>query len=328
MQKSALPFNRIILAVVAALVVIAIIPMTMKSKDNAPAKTENKQMTLNKLTPEEERVIVHKGTEMAFTGEYDNFYEAGTYICRRCNSPLYKSEDKFKSGCGWPSFDDEIPGAVTRKLDADGRRTEILCATCGGHLGHVFEGEGLTDKDVRHCVNSISMKFIPKGEEVTTKTETAYFAGGCFWGTEHLLKTFPGVISTRVGYMNGHTKNPTYKQVCEGNTGHAEANEVVFDPSKTSYEDLAKYFFEIHDPTQVNRQGPDIGDQYRSAVFYASDTQRQIAEKLIGQLKVKGLKVATELAPADTFYEAEQYHQDYYTYTGKEPYCHVYTKRF
>ncbi|MGH8014587.1 MAG: bifunctional methionine sulfoxide reductase B/A protein [Candidatus Zixiibacteriota bacterium] len=284
-------------------------------------------MTLNKLTPEEERVIVHKGTERAFTGEYDNFFEEGTYICRKCNAPLYNSKDKFHSGCGWPSFDDEIPGAITRKLDADGSRTEILCANCGGHLGHVFEGEHLTDKDVRHCVNSISMKFVPKGKE-TAKAETAYFAGGCFWGTEHLLKKFPGVISTRVGYMGGHTKNPTYKQVCEGNTGHAEANEVVYDPIKTTYEELAKYFFEIHDPTQINRQGPDIGDQYRSAVFYADETQKRIAEKLIGQLKAKGLKVATELAAADTFYEAEQYHQDYYTYTGKEPYCHVYTKRF
>ncbi len=327
MQKSAIPISRIMLALVAALVVIAIIPLTMKSKDNPAEKSENKQMTLNKLTPEEERVIKQKGTERAFTGEYDNFYEAGTYICRQCNAPLYRSEDKFKSGCGWPSFDDEISGAISHKLDADGRRTEILCANCGGHLGHVFEGEQLTDKDVRHCVNSISMKFVPKGQEVT-KTETAFFAGGCFWGTEHLLKKFPGVISTRVGYMGGHTKNPTYKEVCDGNTGHAEANEIVFDPSKTTYEDLAKYFFEIHDPTQINRQGPDIGDQYRSVVFYSSDTQKQIAEKLIGQLKAKGLKVATELAAADTFYEAEQYHQDYYTYTGKEPYCHVYTKRF
>jgi peptide methionine sulfoxide reductase msrA/msrB len=302
----------------------------MKSTVNTADKkeqTETRPMTLNKLTSEEERVIIHKGTERAFTGEFNNHKEAGTYICRQCNAPLYRSEDKFESGCGWPSFDDEIPGAVARKLDADGHRTEILCAACGGHLGHVFEGEKLTDKDVRHCVNSISMKFIPKGQEVT-KTEKAYFAGGCFWGTEHLLKKFPGVISTRVGYMGGHTKNPTYKQVCEGNTGHAEANEIVFDPSKTSYEDLAKYFFEIHDPTQINRQGPDIGDQYRSAVFYVDDTQKQIAENLIGQLKAKGLKVATELAPADTFYEAEQYHQDYYTYTGKEPYCHVYTKRF
>lgn len=327
MQSESKNSIRLVLAAVAAIIVIAIIPLTMKSSDGPAGNTENKQMTLNKLTPEEERVIKHKGTEPAFSGEYDKFYEAGTYICRQCNAPLYRSDDKFNSGCGWPSFDDEIPGAVTRKLDADGHRTEILCAACGGHLGHVFEGERLTDKDVRHCVNSISMKFVPKGEEVTT-TETAYFAGGCFWGTEHLLKKFPGVISTRVGYMGGHTDKPTYKEVCDGNTGHAEANEVVFDPSKTSYEELARYFFEIHDPTQINRQGPDVGDQYRSAIFYANDKQKETAEKLIGILKDKGLKVATEVAKAGTFWEAEKYHQDYYTYTGKEPYCHVYTKRF
>lgn len=317
----------IIWGVIAAIALIAIIPLTMMSNEPPQKKSENKNMNWNELTPEEERVIVNKGTESPFTGEYDEFFEEGTYICKRCNADLYRSNDKFNSRCGWPSFDDEIPGAVTRKLDADGSRTEILCANCGAHLGHVFEGEHLTDKNVRHCVNSISMKFVPKGQ-VVTKTDTAYFAGGCFWGTEHLLKKFPGVISTRVGYMGGHTDKPTYKEVCNGNTGHAEANEVVFDPTKTSYEELAKYFFEIHDPTQVNRQGPDIGDQYRSAIFYKTDEQMKTAEKLIGILNEKGLKVATEVAKAGPFWEAEQYHQDYYTYTGKQPYCHVYTKRF
>lgn len=122
-------------------------------------------MDLAKLTPEEERIIINKGTEKPFSGEYEDFFKEGTYVCRRCGTPLYKSENKFNAHCGWPSFDEEIPGAVTRSLDADGHRIEIMCAACGAHLGHVFEGERFTSKNTRHCVNSISLKFIPKNKD-------------------------------------------------------------------------------------------------------------------------------------------------------------------
>lgn len=287
---------------------------------------EKKNMPYNKLTPEEERVIVHKGTEIPFTGQYNDHKEKGTYVCKRCNMPLYQSKDKFDSGCGWPSFDDEITGAVKRVPDTDGTRTEIICNHCGAHLGHVFTDEGFTEKDVRHCVNSVSLGFIPAKEEV--KTERAYFAGGCFWGTEYYFKQAKGVIDTKVGYMGGRTKNPTYKDVCSGKTRHIETNEVIFDPSKTSYEELAKLFFEIHDPTQVNRQGPDIGEQYKSVIFYVDDQQKQTAQKLIMTLKDNGLKVVTELGPSSEFWVAEDYHQDYYNKEGGEPYCHTWVKRF
>ncbi|SDC32603.1 bifunctional methionine sulfoxide reductase B/A protein [Geotoga petraea] len=273
-----------------------------------------------KLTPKEISVIVNKGTERPFTGEYDEFFEKGTYICKQCGLPLYKSEDKFNSGCGWPSFDDEIPAAINKNVDADGRRTEITCAYCGAHLGHVFHGEHLTNKNIRHCVNSISMDFIPDGEKI--KYNRAIFAGGCFWGVEQLFKEKEGVVDTRVGYTGGRTKNPTYDQVCMGFTGHAEAVEVIYDTEKTSYEELTKLFFEIHDFTQKNRQGPDIGKQYRSAIFYTDEEQKKTAEKIINELESKDFNVETKVEEASTFYVAEEYHQDYYKKTGKQPYCH------
>jgi peptide methionine sulfoxide reductase msrA/msrB len=283
-------------------------------------------MAFNELTPEETRVIVNKGTEMPFTGIYHDHHESGTYLCKRCNAPLFRSDDKFESGCGWPSFDDAIEGAVKEQADADGSRVEIVCAACDGHLGHVFVGERFTEKNTRHCVNSVSLSFVPKEEPADTAR--AYFAGGCFWGTEYHLENAEGVLSARSGYMGGSVDNPDYREVCAGTTGHAEAIEVVFDPGRTAYETLARLFFEIHDPTQVNRQGPDVGDQYRSAVFYTDDEQRRTIEKLIGLLEDKGYQIATELAPATAFWPAEDYHQDYYERNGSLPYCHSYQKRF
>ncbi|MFA5011072.1 MAG: bifunctional methionine sulfoxide reductase B/A protein [Ignavibacteria bacterium] len=276
------------------------------------------------LTPEEEYVLVNKGTERPYSGEYNDNKRKGTYCCKRCNAPLFKSENKFDSHCGWPSFDLEIKGAVNRVLDTDGLRTEIICSNCGGHLGHVFMGEGFTEKNTRHCVNSISLVF----EEDSQNSETAYFAGGCFWGVEYLMKKKNGVISTTVGFIGGVKENPTYEEVCTGKTGHAEVLEILFNPEIISFEELAKLFFEIHDFTQVNRQGPDVGTQYRSGVFYTTDEQKKVMEKLIIILTEKGYKVSTEIKKANKFWKAEGYHQDYYEVTGKQPYCHTYKKIF
>jgi len=291
-------------------------------------KANPNMKTYNKLSPQEEYVILNKGTERPFTGRFYDFWESGTYVCRQCNASLYRSSAKFDSGCGWPSFDTEIEGAVTRKPDADGRRTEILCTTCGGHLGHVFTGEGFTPENTRHCVNSISMDFIADKPEENAGKDTAIFAGGCFWGVEYYFLKVKGVLSVRSGYTGGHVNRPDYQMVCTGMTGHAEAVEIVFNPDEVTYEALARLFFEIHDPTQINRQGPDIGPQYRSAVFYQSQIQKEIAEKLIVILERKGMNVVTEVAPAGVFWPAEDYHQDYYRRKGGTPYCHAYTPRF
>jgi len=314
--------------------VFMITSVSCQNTNNDKSNTENKKMNYNKLTKEEEQVIINKGTERPFSGIYNNFFENGTYKCKRCGAALFKSDTKFDGHCGWPSFDDAIEGAVKEVPDADGMRTEIVCANCGAHLGHVFLGEGFTDKNTRHCVNSVSLSFTPlkdltKNYDVSRNTkDTAIFAGGCFWGTEYWFQKQKGVISTEVGYIGGHGENPTYEQICRHGTGYAEAVQVIYNPEKVSYETLAKLFFEIHDPTQVNRQGPDVGDQYRSEIFYFDDKQKQIAEQLIQELNKKGLKVATKLTKATKFWKAEDYHQDYYEHKGTKPYCHFYTKRF
>lgn len=285
------------------------------------------KLPYNNLSNDESYVINKKGTEAPFRGKYTNSKEKGTYICRKCGAALYHSTDKFESDCGWPSFDEEISGTVDRFPDPDGMRTEIVCATCGAHLGHVFKGEMLTAKNTRHCVNSITLDFVP-AILPAGRYGTAIFAGGCFWGVEYYMQKAPGVITVTSGYTGGHVKNPSYKEVSSGRTGHAEAVKIIYDPKKTTYENLVKLFLEIHDPTQVDRQGPDIGEQYRSEIFYMNDQQKATAEKYLNILKTKGYKVATQVAAASEFYPAEDYHQDYYFNNGKVPYCHTYTKRF
>lgn len=281
-------------------------------------------MILNKLTPEEEKIIIGKGTEPPGSGEYDKFFEDGIYVCRRCNTPLYISDSKFDSHCGWPSFDAEIKGRVKHLPDADGRRTEITCATCGAHLGHVFTGEGLTPKDTRHCVNSLSLKFIPRTQ--IKKLETAVLGGGCFWCLDASFRQVEGVFSVVSGYAGGQTDEPTYEKICGGATGHAEVVQIEYDPIKLSYRELLKIFFSLHDPTTLNRQGRDIGEQYRSVILYADESQRLIAEDYLNELaesKIYGKPIVTEIEPLKKFYPAEDYHQDYYAKHPDNAYCQL-----
>lgn len=297
----------------------------------AQNKEEKKLTQINpKLTQEEQRIIVRKGTEVPFTGEFYKHKEDGIYVCKNCGTELFDSKTKFESGSGWPSFDDSIKGAVKEVPDKDGRRTEIVCANCGAHLGHVFRGEEMTTKDTRHCVNSVSLSFKKETQNINKNTKFAYFAGGCFWGVEYHFEKQNGVLDAVSGYMGGKVQNPTYHDVCYKNTGHLEVVRVEYDPVKISYEALAKLFFEIHDPTQKNGQGPDIGSQYLSAVFYNDSHELEILNNLAKILNSKNYNIATKFLEAKPhkFYEAEGYHQDYYTNHAKQPYCHNYTKRF
>lgn len=284
------------------------------------------QEKADSLTPQEYEVIINKSTEIPYSGKLLDNKKNGIYSCKLCGSKLYRSKDKFNSNCGWPSFDDEIDGAIKHLPDANGRRVEIVCAKCGGHLGHVFEGEGFTSKNVRHCVNSISLDF--KEIEADQNITKAYFAGGCFWGVEYYLEKLYGVKEVISGFMGGHIKNPSYYEVIRNDTGHLETVEVIYDKTKISFKEIAKTFFEIHDPTQRDGQGPDIGKQYLSAVFVNNNKEKETTQELIKQLTSNGYDIATKILDVVEFYEADESHQNYYNKKGSLPYCHGYSKRF
>ena len=299
----------------------------------------------NRLSKEEAYILLDKGTERAFTGAYYDMKKAGTYICRQCNNALFRSADKFDSGTGWPSFDDAIPGGVKELMDADGYREEIVCANCGGHLGHVFRGEGFTSKQTRHCANSASLRFVETpsgkskkpagkkegvqriGDYIDEKEYAGYgmatFAGGCFWCTEAAFERIEGVVDVISGYSGGEEEYPSYEEVGSGMTSHAECIRIYFDTSVVSYETLLAVFFVAHDPTQLNRQGPDVGKQYRSAIYFHDENQRQLAQQATDRLNKSGNLAApavTELSPAGEFWTAEAYHQDYYPQHPENPY--------
>jgi peptide methionine sulfoxide reductase msrA/msrB len=272
----------------------------------------------NILTPEQYRVMRKSGTERPFSGKYNDHYEDGVYYCAACGTPLFRSETKYDHGTGWPSFSAPIDENNIEYLEDNSlsmKRTEVRCAVCGAHLGHLFD-DGPAPTYKHYCINSVSLDFKKQGSEKSAEsTETAIFSAGCFWGVEYKFRQVKGVLSTEVGYTGGHVQNPSYKQVCTDKTGHAEAVKVTFDPTLVSYEELLKVFFRIHDPTQLNRQGPDVGTQYRSAIFYLNEAQKEAAEKTLQQLEKSGRlskNIVTEIVPASEFYRAEEYHQQYY----------------
>lgn len=280
------------------------------------------------LNHEEKAILLNGATEAPFsqTKFSHNDLKKGTFLCRLCGLALFRAESYFSSGCGWPSFDESLQNNVSQRPDKDGRRTEITCARCSGHLGHVFRGESFTPKNTRHCVNALSLDFAESF--AVLDTEEGIFAGGCFWGVEALFKKLEGVVAVISGYCGGTINNPSYQDICTGKSGHYEAVRVLFDKAKLSYENLCQYFFEIHDFSQKNGQGPDIGSQYKSAIFYYNDEQKLRAEKTVKILQEKDFSVASKILPVSIFWRAEEEHQNYYERKQTEPYCHFHRKIF
>jgi len=282
-------------------------------------RVEKSELEWSKLlSPEEFRITRQKGTERAHSSEMCSLFEPAKYACACCNTLLFDAGEKFESGTGWPSFTQPAKDNSVKyhKDSSFGMvRIEALCNTCDAHLGHVFP-DGPKPSGLRYCMNAVALKKVESDEQKAT------FGGGCFWCTEAVFTELKGVEKVESGYSDGQIDNPTYREVCSGLTGHAEVVEVTYDPKEISFTDLLRIHLSTHNPTTLNRQGADIGTQYRSIIFYRNDEEKAIAETVIAEAQeVYDSPIVTELKPLVQFYKAEEYHQDYYKNNSEAGYC-------
>ena len=272
------------------------------------------------LTAEQFTITRLKGTERAFSSELCSYFEPGRYSCVCCDTELFDAQEKFESGTGWPSFTQPIKENVVayhKDNTFDMQRIEAICNICDAHLGHVFK-DGPIPGGLRYCINALSLK------KVTVSEKKIDFGGGCFWCTEAIFQRVKGVLKVESGYSGGAVINPTYREVCSGVTGHAEMVEITYNPGEISFEDLLKIHLSTHNPTTVDRQGADSGSQYRSVIFYRTETEKQAAIRIIDEVqKSYPDMIVTQLQMFDHFFKAEDYHQDYYNRNQEAGYCQV-----